>query len=285
MRIAHILMVHKNPKQVLRLVERLKHPAFDIYIHVDKKVDISEYQFLEKIPRVKFIKLRITCNWGGWSFTQAILQSLKEVVSYNQNYDFVNLLSGQDYPVYSSSVIYEYFLPRIGTNFLHLEEKDSIWFAEALSRFEKFHLTDAKFKGKYFIQKIINQFTKRRKFPNDMQFYGGSKSSWWTISYECAIYLLNQLDNNEKLKKFFKYSWGTDEFVIASIIMNSEYSSNTRNDNLRYIEWPEGSAHPKYLGINDLGAIINSKMIFARKFDITLDSVILDELDKTFSLE
>ncbi|WP_231490799.1 beta-1,6-N-acetylglucosaminyltransferase [Pedobacter sp. Leaf170] len=280
MRIAHILMVHKNPRQVLRLVERLNHPFFDIYIHVDNKVDILEYEFLLKIPRVKFIKSRITCNWGGWSFTNAIIQSLKEVVDYNQNYDFVNLISGQDYPIHSSEYIYEYFSKRLGKNFLHIEEKDSVWFSEALDRYEKFHFTDAKFKGKYFLQNILNLVSKKRKFPDGMEFHGGSKSSWWTISYDCAVYLTSKLHNNKELKKFFKYSWGSDEFVIASIIMNSEHGKNTTNDNLRYIEWPEDSAHPRILSIGDLNAITNSEMIFARKFDIAVDAEILDKLDK-----
>ena len=280
MRVAHIIMVHKNPTQLLRLVNRLKHPGFDIYIHLDKKVDASEFGFLENLPQIYFIKKRINCNWAGWSFTRAIVQSLKEVLTTQQQYDFINLISGQDYPIYSANETYNYFIDKIGQNFIHVEKKESVWYKEALNRFEKFHFTDFGLKGRYFLQNVVNLLARKRKLPDDMEFYGGSKSSWWTITHDSAAYLVSKLYMNSKLHNFFKYTWGSDEFVIATVIMNSEHSKCTNQDNLRYIDWSEGNANPKCLGLADLSKIVNSNMIFARKFDNDFDSAVLDELDK-----
>ncbi|KQS32315.1 hypothetical protein ASG14_17400 [Pedobacter sp. Leaf194] len=273
-------MVHKNPTQLLRLVNRLKHTGFDIYIHLDKKVDASEFRFLQGLPQIYFIKQRISCTWAGWSFTRAIVQSLKEVIATKNQYDFVNLLSGQDYPIYSANETYKFFADKVGQNFMHIEKKESVWYKEALSRFEKFHFTDSGFKGKYLLQTVINSIVRKRQLPDGMHFYGGSKSSWWTITYDAAAYVVNKLDMNSKLHNFFKYTWGSDEFVIATIIMNSDHSKHTNSDNLRYIDWSEGNANPKFLSIKDLSEILNSNMIFARKFDVDSDSAVLDELDK-----
>lgn len=280
MRAAHIIMVHKNPTQLQRLINRLKHPGFDIYIHIDEKVDASEFNFLKDLPQIFFIKKRINCTWAGWSFTRAIIQSLKEVIASEIPYNFINLISGQDYPIYSANETYNFFTGKVGQNFIHVEKKESVWYKEALGRFEKFHFTDSGFKGKYLLQKIINSIVQKRKLPDDMQFYGGSKSSWWTITYDAAAYVVSKLDMNYKMHNFFKYTWGSDEFVIATVIMNSEHSKHTNLDNLRYIDWSEGKANPKYLGLPDLSKIVNSNMIFARKFDIDFDSAVLDELDK-----
>ncbi|MGY0037937.1 hypothetical protein [Pedobacter sp. NJ-S-72] len=74
-------------------------------------------------------------------------------------------------------------------------------------------------------------------------------------------------------------TWGCDEFVVASILMNSPYQDKVINENHRYINWSENEAHPKILTINDYQEIIGSGMLFARKFDLDVDLSVLDVLD------
>lgn len=68
MRIANIIAAHKNPLQVERLITAMYHPNFDFYIHLDKKIDIEPFLYLEERSQVEFIKNRILCNWGGIQF-------------------------------------------------------------------------------------------------------------------------------------------------------------------------------------------------------------------------
>ncbi|MNX87332.1 Core-2/I-Branching enzyme [compost metagenome] len=242
---------------------------------------IDDFKSVLNVDQVAFIKNRITCNWGGNSFLQAIISSVKEVLSLKKDYDFINLLSAQDYPLTSAENIYQYFKDKTGMNFISYEDaQDSIWQAQAALRYEKYHFTDFNFKYKYFIQKTLNKIAPARKFPLRMKLYGGNKSSWWIISNETAIYLTESLTNNLKLNRFLKYSWGTDEFVLTTLIMNSPLKNKTINNNLRYIDWSEGNAHPKLLGTSDFDSIKNSKMLFARKFDIDSDSNVLDRIDR-----
>ena len=280
MRIAHIIMVHKNPAQLQRLIKRLEHPNFDVYIHLDKKIDIADFKYLENRPQVNFINNRVKCNWGGWSFTTAIIRSMKEVLGSPRKYDFINLISAQDYPIYPAEELYHFFEDKEGKNFIYFSEQKSKWFNDALSRYEKYHFTDQSFKGKYLLQWMVNKIVPIRKLPDNMTLYGGSNSSWWTISKDCASYVVDKIDGNVKFNNFFKYSWGSDEFVITSIIMNSHFRDQCVNNNFRYIDWSAGGGHPKTLLMEDLANIKNSKMLFARKFDIKLDSDVLDELDK-----
>ncbi|MFC3559911.1 beta-1,6-N-acetylglucosaminyltransferase [Pedobacter jamesrossensis] len=62
--------------------------------------------------------------------------------------------------------------------------------------------------------------------------------------------------------------------------MNSDFKNKTNNNNLRYIDWSEGNAHPKMLKIEDYSNLKSSTMHFARKFDTEIDEVILDKIDK-----
>jgi hypothetical protein len=280
MRIAHIIMAHKNPGQLVRLVERLQHPQFDFYIHIDGKVPIDNFDVLTNKANIFFIKNRIHCNWGGWNFTKGIINSINEVIVSDKDYNFINLLSAQDYPIKAAGEIYDFFAQRQGENFIYYADEESEWWKEAADRYEKYHFTDLKIKRKYFFQKIVNKLAPKRKFPYDLKLYGGSNSSWWTISGECAKYVAEKLSSDQKLHNFLKYCWGTDEFVIITIIMNSIFKEKTVNDNLRYIDWSEGNAHPKFLDIGDFEEIRKSEMLFARKFDMDKDEAILNRIDE-----
>lgn len=280
MRIAHIIMAHKNPKQLLRLIKSLEHPNADFFIHIDKKVLKEEFKIIEDLSQVKFIKNRINCNWGGNSLFLGILSSLNEVVSDNIEYDFINLLSAQDYPLTSAENIFNFLQSSPQSNFISYDEsRETEWWKKAVSRYEKHHFTDLSFRGKYLLQKIVNKISPVRKFPMEMELYGSCKSTWWTISGNCAKYVDEIFTNNKQLRNFLKYSWGTDEFAFASIVMNSSFKDSVINNNLRYIDFSQGHAHPKTLLIEDYDKIVSSKMLFARKFDDQVDESILDRID------
>ena len=120
MRISHIIMAHKYPEQLLRLAQRLDHPNAKIFVHVDKKTDIKKFLYIKNIVDVYFIKNRKICNWGGNSFVEGIVSSLNEVQQYGE-FDYVNLISAQDYPLISASEIHNFLLWNRGTNFISYE--------------------------------------------------------------------------------------------------------------------------------------------------------------------
>nr|WP_121273056.1 beta-1,6-N-acetylglucosaminyltransferase [Pedobacter schmidteae] len=282
MRIAHVIMAHKNPGQLLRLIRRLQHPNFDFYIHLDGKVPMEHFELLQNMDQVSFIQNRVNCNWGGNSLFLGIISSLKEVISLHTEYGYINLLSAQDYPLKSPEEIYQFFVKNYGKNFISFDPlKSSEWWKGAIKRYEKYHFTDFKFKGKHVLEKVLNKIAPLRKLPNLGELYGGSKSTWWSLTHECATYVVNIFDKDTELKKFLRFSWGTDEFVLTTLVMNSPYRESTENNNQRYIDWSEGNPNPKLLKISDYDEIINSGMLFARKFDIDIDEKILDKIDLT----
>ena len=123
-------------------------------------------------------------------------------------------------------------------------------------------------------------YCKKKKFISGFEPYGGW--AWWTLTYDCAKYMLKTYRQNPELKKFFKYSWTPDEMIYQTILMNSHFKTNVINDDLREIEFPEGRAdgsHPLVYSVNDFQKLKNSKQYFARKFDMQKDSRILDLID------
>jgi len=281
MRIAHLIMAYKNPVQLERLIRKLDHFQFDIYIHLDKKINAQAFDYMADFNRVFFIENRVICNWGGFSFVRAISNSVREILSKDENYEYINLISAQDYPIKTNDYIYNYIEKHRGLSFISYDKSsNSDWWNHAVTRYELYHFTDINIKGRYLLQGLLNRYMPKRRFPVDWVLYGSAVSSWWTITTDCARYIVNYLDNNSKLMNFMKFTWAADEFLYTSIIMNSPFRESTVNNNLRYIEWEEGKPNPRIFKVNNLESLKTSEQLFARKFDTDIDINVLDELDK-----
>lgn len=286
MRVAHIIMAHKGPDQLEALIRSLDHPMFDVYLHVDAKINLNDFKSLKTLKNLTFIKKRHKCNWGGYSLLKAEINCMDEVLKSCKGYDYINLLSGQDYPMYSSDNIYNFLKANAGKIFLSYDDSNpSLWWKHAIGRFERYHLTDFNFPGRYFLQSLLNKITPRRKFPGGMTLYGGNNASWWTITGKSAQYVIDIIANDKNLDNFLRFCWGTDEFVIPTLIMNSSFRSQVVNNNLRYIDWSEGNPNPKILMEEDLEKIIGSQMLFARKFDFNADVSVIDKIEQYKSPE
>lgn len=261
-------------------MQRLQHPDVDFYVHLDRKVSLAGFAFLKEKVEFSFVEDRISCNWGGNSLSIAILNSLREILASHKRYDYINVVSGQDYPLISAPRFLNYLEENKGTNFISYDSPGSEWWKMARNRYEKYHFTDLRFKGKYMLERLVNRLMPRRRFPFFETLYGGSDSTWWTITADCASHVVTTISNSKKLRNALKYSWCTDEFIVATIIMNSRFRETVLNNNLRYIDWSEGNPRPKTLTTRDFHVLQDSKMMFARKFDVLVDEAILDLIDE-----
>lgn len=276
MKFAILIVTYTSPGQTKRLIESLNNGDFDFYIHLDKKIDLETHHELFDIPNVYFIEDRIDIRWAGYTTVQAALSCIRQVMASGIKYDFLNLITGQDYPIKSATYISNFLQQNIGKEFMLFRDFETDW-TEAKARVDRYHFTDLGFKGRHRLEKIINFFTIKRKFPVDIHLYG--KETFWTLSLDCAAYVVKYIDDNKKLSRFLKYTWGSDEFIFQSIIMSSPFKDNVVNKNYRYIDWPPGSARPKVLLAEDFDKIMASDNLFGRKFDVNTDEKILDLLD------
>jgi Core-2/I-Branching enzyme len=279
MRMAHIIMAYKDPPQIERLVKKMSHSGFDFYIHVDSKFDQAPFEYLLKIPRVFFIKRRAKIRWAGFSFTQTLINCIEEVLETGNQYDFINALSGQDYPVKPIEYLYEFFESRMGQSFLAIEKFGSPWWSEAEQRIVEYHMTDFDFKGRYKVQFLLNLILPKRKFPYGYTLYGSNRATWWTMHTGCAAFVVKFMKEHPKMAKFAKYTWAPDEYLIPTIIMNSSFKETVVPDNYRYVDWSRGGPNPKILTVEDFEALEKTEKLIARKFDFKVDTKILDMID------
>src|ERR1700748_2310228 len=281
MRFACLIVTYTSAELTTRMIKKLDNGDFDFYIHLDKKVDINTHKALFDMPNVVFIKDRIDVKWAGYTVVQASFNGLREIKASGKKYEFINLLSGQDYPLKSADYISKFLSAQVGKQLIKHWDFETEW-DEAFARIHKYHFTDKAFKGRYLLQRIINSIVKRKP-PTDLRFYGTS-STFWTLTPECAYYVMEYIEARPKFERFLKYTWGSDEFIFQTIIMNSHWKEQVHNNNYRYIDWSGGGSHPKLFTTDDYEKIIATDNILGRKFNMDIDANVLDLIDKHNSI-
>ncbi len=77
MNINYLILAHKNPNQMIRLVKKLNNENVNFYIHIDKDAIIEAFKApLISFKNVKFIPNndRVTSIWGDISLVKATIK-------------------------------------------------------------------------------------------------------------------------------------------------------------------------------------------------------------------
>ena len=75
MRIAYLILCHKDPQHIARLVNKITDDNADAFIHIDVEVDDTQFkQLLDRNEYVYFVKDRIKPYWGGFSAVEATMK-------------------------------------------------------------------------------------------------------------------------------------------------------------------------------------------------------------------
>lgn len=83
----YIILCHKNPLQLKRLIDKLNNSSSSFYIHIDKKVEISDFiNVISNYSNVKFIENRENCIWGDISLVKATLNCIREISLIEKGY-------------------------------------------------------------------------------------------------------------------------------------------------------------------------------------------------------
>ena len=274
MKIAHLILAHKNPKQLERLLNALSHQDFHFYIHVDKKTNAEPFIYLTNKKNVFLVNNRTKIYWAGYGTIQATLNGFREIIP--KGYDYINVISAQDFPLKSADYIYRYINDRQGKEFIMCDSIEDEW-REAAPRFRDYHLINWQIPGRHRLEKLLNKILPARKFPLDYEIVG--RANWFTLTPGAAQYVLDFLDEHPEVVRYFKYCWGADEFIFATILYNSKFRDKIL-DNLVHVIWYEGKGHPEILTSKNFNELKASDKLFARKFDVEVDSTIIDMLEE-----
>jgi hypothetical protein len=291
--VAYIISAYKLPAMLVRLVGRLDAPGTSIFIHVDAKTSERVYRAMAEPladrPDVHFLP-RHPCHWGDFGHVRATLEGLRALIASGTQFDYVVLLTGQDYPLKSNPEIAGVLREAAGGVLMdYMPIPNDRWTDGGSCRFENWHFRLAgrtlAFPGTPFGNGSLNAawlslarlLRLRRAFPEGMRPYGGS--SYWTMPADCARYVETWRRTHPELVRFFRHVHVPDEIFFQSIVMNSPFRDRVARDDLRWVDWQAGGDHPRVLSSADFDTLMRSDKLFARKFDPSVDGAVLDRID------
>lgn len=279
--LAYILIVHRNFHQVKELIGEILTENSTVFVCVDSK----SYELKETLEKhykdnfsVRIVEKSFDIRWGGFNMIRTIMEGIKCVISSGVKFRYVNLLSGQDFPIKNSAVIEEFFRGNTKEYIHNFELPNEVWAYNnyGMDRINYFYDFDNPFIHRNEYKNIMSQIGSERPGLEEGAIYGGLQ--WWSLTYECVEYIHSFLDENYKYINFFKYSALPDEMFFQTIVMNSKFKNQVENNPLRFIKWLDGKEHPKTLTMEDYDDIASSKGFWARKFDYDIDREIIKKI-------
>jgi hypothetical protein len=301
MRIAYLILAHKNPSQLAELVTALDSPGKTrFYIHVDQRsADFLDSPSLKPImdrENVFFLRDRVRVYWGGFSIVEATLRLLRKAVDEG-GFEYAVLLSGQDFPIKSNRHIELFFQSHDGKEFISytpLPSQERDWGPDIMERYEFYWRVDGvrcllEATGSKRLQRwgwsAYSRLTTlvyrhapglKKRFLSGIAPYGGP--GWFAISFRCATYSLNYLQDHPEYSNYYAHTLIPDESFFQTLILNSPFRDFVVNDALRFIDWDPGASSPRILTGEDFDRIVLSDRLYARKFDSTQSPDIIPKI-------
>lgn len=287
---AFMIIAHRQFDLLAKLITALDDERNDIFVHIDAKVrdfDFEKFKVLPKRSRIYFTP-RIGVTWGDFSQVKCELILLAEVDKMQKSgraYDYVHLISGADLPIKSNNQIHAFFKENNGLQFVHFTDDKAT--KESENRIRYYHLFRRR---RNLFTKILAQIALRvqmlcgvnRLKNKNIKVQKGC--NWFSITGAFAAYIAQA---SKPLEKIFRFSYCGDEVFVQTALVNSPfaddiYMKNCGNNHLacaRLIDWQRGN--PYVFRTEDFKMIKNSPAVFARKFDMDVDSEIIDKVLKS----
>lgn len=279
MRIVYVILAHRLPEQLERLVRRLSTPNALFLVHINRRSDDAVLENargrLADLDNVVFLR-RSKLYWGGFGHVRATIEALDELERRSVQYDYVALLTGQDYPIKPAAKIERMLAESGGTSFMAHDRLPGGW-ADGMKRITHWHSRRVGVARGWHLHLPI-----RRRFPQGLVPYGGS--SYWWLSHEAVEYVQRFIAEQPRAYRFFKHVDVPDEIFFHTVVMNSPLRESVVNDELRLVDWTREPL-PWVFGAGDLETLRRSPKLLARKFDVTIDSEILDLIDSELLVE
>ncbi len=312
MKVLYLIQTFKAPEQIYRLVQIIKKSSPGAYVLVSHDFTTCDLDItlLQNLPGVEVLRLSGKGGRGDFSMLQGYLDAVDWLFSHNTAFDWVINLSGQDYPTQPLPQIEKFLAETKYDGFLEYfdplsDSEHNPWgSSEGRNRYLYKYWRSGLYIPAHSLQsKILNRLglilentqsfirsswiydclmvgiiANSSPFNNKNLCYGGSY--YHALSRKCVQFLYEFTQKNADFVNYYKKTICPNESFIQTILVNSGLF-NLCNDCKRYLDFssPEDSSRPRTLTIKDYPALIKDDIHFARKFDSTQDSIILDMLD------
>ena len=313
-----MVTAYRNPEQIFRLAGTIhrESPAAEILIHHDQfRSALDPLRLRQAAPHSHLLTSPSPLSWGDFSVVDMHWRCFRWAVEHVE-FDWLVLLSEQDYPVQPLSKIETSLFTAQADALLDAYTVDATtpW-PRALGYYRYFysystvpgmafaHRIPAPWAPRYrrFRQRVVNRINhhpggliraetypdgmptriglRRKSTPFSGSFGCWVGKAWFALSRRAVAEVVSFIRENPAYPRYYRWTIVPEESATAAIVMNSSTLRVVARE-LHFERWSNPySGHPDVLGRADLMEIMNSGMPFARKFDLHVDSGVLDVLD------
>lgn len=277
---AYCIIAHNEPKILSKLVEMVDDLRNDIFILIDLKANLSDFQFVKSQKSKLFIlDKRIDIRWGDISLMKAELMVLETAYCSDSQYKYYHLLSGVDLPLKSQDYIHDFMSKNYPKEFV------GYIFDIMPEQTRYYHLFLNHLKNDTLYSRVLNKASRflcylQKTFGYHRTFDVEIKKgcNWVSITNEFCEYLLARKSNILNQLRFIPC---VDEIFIQTVLWNSPFKrniydmGNEYHSCMRFIDWNRGN--PYVWNEEDFELLIKSDKLFARKFS-SKNSLIIEKI-------
>jgi hypothetical protein len=274
MKIAFLIIAHKNKPQIELLINQLQHPSFKTYLHLDKNANFHYSDI-----NASFIPItnNYACSWGGYNVLKATFALLKK--AHQDKNDYFILISGQDFPIKSNEFILNFFLQNKGKSFINIISEQDVKteplvdYNNFLNRFSlvhvpKIHPQNNLEKIRVYLLTRIRYLQRKHSFLRlslPKNIYAGE--NWFNLYKDDVSELLTEYRKSRLLRLRLCLGLSMEEILPHTLLKRNLKNNNWVNDSLRFTIWKPDTSHPEYLSTENINEAISSDELFARKFE------------------
>lgn len=291
--IGFVLLTHRDPGQILRLIDRLRRlygAATPIVVHHDQGQCA-----LAPPEGAALVTPHLATRWGHWSLVEATLAALRQLHAGPEGPELTVLLSGADYPVapaervlaelsaggadayLAARPITPWRRDRVAPGPLGLAVGEGA--VNQTTCFRRYYSTTFRWRGLRFrlrnplLAPLLAPFSRRRRL------YAGDQ--WCVLRRSAVEVLLASPRQQPDLFAWFSKRDYPDEAYVQTVLANTP-ALRLDPRTFRYVDWSIPGKNPRVLGLDDVPRITASGAHFARKF--RPDDPALDALDALLGL-
>jgi hypothetical protein len=320
MRIAILILNHRVPPQLLRLLATLRRqlPDAPIVIHHDRFRTDFDASVLDPIENTHLLTSEKPIIWGDFSLVEAYWDSMAWMIEHIE-FDWVIQLSAQDYPIKSLATLGDY-LASTGADALlrAVPINELIEAAERRDRRRRYlyqygpvttsqsgyqpydRLRNGLRRSTGPFVDVLNnvqpyfQIFKSDRMPNRVGWR--ARATPFTEKEPCMVgtflsclsrraaeFVLTSARDQPDYVDYYRHTVLPGESATATLVCNTPNLSVHQHD-LHYTRWTRPkTAHPDVFATADLAELVAAPEYFSRKFDAAKDSRILDKLDQVIA--
>lgn len=287
MKKAFIILAHQLPVQ-LNLFTRqiLAEGDNEVFIHVNKLCE-SIIPSITKNDRIHISQNNIDIHWGSDEILKAILIMLKEVLSYEKNFDYVLVCTGQDLLINENL---DDILNTCGNKVIIEQCKAEGDFYDRYVKGRLLYKWPTLYRRKYdfryhpirIMRALRYRYTLTGKWPfskkninwdvSKMTFY--KDWFWCALPIDIVQYITSFIHDNPNYWSIYKDGYIPEEGFVTTLLMNNGLGHRILDRQLTFIK-PMINNHPPVFVEGDIKELEESGCPLARKFDLGVDSNVI----------